>query len=152
VVLAVGLRCPHPGRREELHCLGVDRPDARRRLVAQVVTEHANHRLCSLEGLRRVDVYPSGITHVAAVEQPLRRQGPHAVREADVACPTVDALELRDQLGADAEDAGIDTVVVADVLANIGDAAMRQPDLRRVVEIEAALDVVVDAERAGALR
>ena len=61
-------------------------------------------------------------------------------------------LEFANQRRPDAEHAGVDAVVVADVLADVGDLSAAKPDLGRIVEVEAALDVVVDAESACAFR
>ena len=150
VVFPVGLGGADPARSEELHGLRVD--GAGRGLVAEVIAEDPDHRLGPLEGLGGVDVDPAGVAHVAAEEVAPLRQGPDAIGEARVAGPLVDAIQLGDQLGADAEHARVDAVVVGDILADIDDPVPLEAHLGGVVEVEAALDVVVDPQGAGALR
>lgn len=151
VVFLVGLRGTHPGRREELHRVRIDRAVARR-LVAEIVAEHAHHRLGALEGLRRIDVDPAGVAGVAAEEETAAGEGVHAAGQADVAGGAVDAVELLDERRTDAEHAGVDRVVLGQLLADVDDATLRHAHLGGVVDVEAAIDVVVDRERAAAGR
>ena len=151
VVFVVRLGGPHPARGEQLHAVSVDdRGSARAGLVAQVVAEHPQHRLGTLERRRRVDVDPAHVAHVHRHERAAIGQRAHAVGQRAVAVLVVEPREFFDQRRTDPEDAGVESVVALELLADVRDPASGDADLGCVVDVEAALDVVVDAERAGA--
>src|SRR5689334_14963327 len=142
MIFAVGLRGAHPARREELHPFAVETTRLRR-LVAERIAENPHHRLGPHEGGRRIDVDPATVADVTTEEHPALGEHANAVGERAIAGMLFEAFELVNERRADAKHPGIEAVVVADLFADIRDLARAKANLRRVVEIEAALDVVV---------